>query len=89
MVSKLVTVQNRAGVHTRPAALISQKANEFSSDISLIKDKTTKINAKSLIGLITMIATYGTELELTCEGTDENEAMEAIESLFVTKFGEE
>lgn len=48
-----------------------------------------KINAKSVIGIITMAAAYGTELTLTCDGPDEKEASEAIETIFNNKFEEE
>ncbi len=88
MISKTIKVQNRAGVHARPAALIAEKSNKFLSEIFLVKDDT-KINAKSVIGVITMAASYGTELTLICEGSDEQEAGNAIEALFNNKFEEE
>ncbi|MGF7108676.1 HPr family phosphocarrier protein [Treponema pedis] len=88
MISKTVKVQNRAGIHARPASLIAQKSNAFASDIFLCRD-TSKINAKSVIGIITMAATYGTELTLTCEGPDEQAACDAIENIFNNKFEEE
>ena len=79
MISKIIKVQNRAGIHARPAALIAQKSNNFSSEIFLCKEDA-KINAKSVIG---------TELTLTCDGPDEKEACEAIETIFNNKFEEE
>ncbi|AAS11812.1 HPr family phosphocarrier protein [Treponema denticola] len=88
MISKTIKVQNRAGIHARPAALIAQKSNNFSSEIFLCKEDA-KINAKSVIGIITMAAAYGTELTLTCDGPDEKEASEAIETIFNNKFEEE
>ncbi len=88
MISKLVKVQNRAGIHARPAAIIVQKANEFTSEIYLEKD-TSKINAKSVIGLLTMAASYGTDLNLVCDGPDEEKALSEIEELFNNKFEEE
>ncbi len=88
MISKLVKVQNRAGIHARPAAIIVQKANEFTSEIYLEKD-TSKINAKSVIGLLTMAASYGTELNLVCDGADEEKALSEIEELFNNKFEED
>ena len=88
MISKTIKVQNRAGVHARPAALIAEKSNKFLSEIFLVKEDA-KINAKSVIGVITMAAAYGTELTLICEGSDEKEACNAIETLFNNKFEEE
>lgn len=88
MTEKILTVRNRAGIHARPAALIAQTANKFSSEITLEKDFTT-VNAKSIMGVITMAAGYNTTLTLKAEGTDEQEAAEAIFSLFESKFEEE
>ncbi len=88
MKSQLVKVQNRAGIHARPAAIIVQKANEFTSEIFLEKE-SAKINAKSVIGLLTMAASYGTELKLICDGSDEEEALSSIVALFDNKFEED
>lgn len=88
MIEKILTVRNRAGIHARPAALIAQTANKFASEISLEKD-TTNVNAKSIMGVITMAACYNTNLTLKVEGSDEKEAAEAIFNLFESKFEEE
>ncbi len=88
MIVKKLKVTNRAGIHARPASLIVQKANEFFCEIFLQKDDA-KINAKSVIGILTMAAAYGTELELICDGQDEEAACAAIESIFNSKFEEE
>lgn len=88
MVEKLVTVRNRAGIHARPAALIAQTANKYSSEIILERDSTT-VNAKSIMGVITMAAGYNTVITLKVEGADETEAAEAIYNLFESKFEEE
>ena len=89
MVEKLLTVRNRAGIHARPAALIAQTANKFSSEIIIEKDSSTSVNAKSIMGVITMVAIYNTTLTLKAEGADEKEAAEAIFNLFESKFEEE
>lgn len=89
MVEKLLTVRNRAGIHARPAALIAQTANKFSSEIIIEKDSLTSVNAKSIMGVITMAAIYNTTLTLKAEGADEKEAAEAIFNLFESKFEEE
>ena len=85
MVEKILTVKNRAGIHARPATLIAQLANKFTSEITLEKDSIV-INAKSIMGVITMAAGYNTTLTLKVEGPDESEAASAIEDLFEKKF---
>lgn len=88
MVEKILTVRNRAGIHARPAALIAQTANKFVSEI-LLEKETTSVNAKSIMGVITMAAGYNTTIILKVEGSDEKEAAEAILTLFESKFEEE
>ena len=88
MIEKMLTVKNRAGIHARPAAIIAQTANKFSSEITIEKDSTV-INAKSIMGVITMAAGYNTELIVKAVGSDEEAAVEAIFSLFENKFEEE
>ncbi|MCR4939914.1 MAG: HPr family phosphocarrier protein [Treponemataceae bacterium] len=87
-VEKILTVRNRAGIHARPAALIAQTANKFASEILIEKDSTT-INAKSIMGVITMAAGYNTVLTLKAEGSDAQEAVNAIYTLFENKFEED
>lgn len=88
MTEKFLTVLNRAGIHARPAALIAQTANKFSSEITIEKDSAA-VNAKSIMGVITMAAGYNTQLVLRAEGSDEKEAVDAIVQLFETKFEED
>ena len=88
MVEKILTVKNRAGIHARPATLIAQLANKFTSEITLEKDSIV-INAKSIMGVITMAAGYNTTLTLKVEGPDESEAASAIADLFEKKFDDE
>ena len=88
MVEKILTVRNRAGIHARPAALIAQTANTFASELILEKDAMT-VNAKSIMGVITMAAGYNTQLVLRAEGEDEKQAVEAIVQLFESKFEED
>ena len=87
MIEKILTVRNRAGIHARPA-LIAQTANKFASEI-LLEKETASVNAKSIMGVITMAAGYNTTLTLKAEGADEKEAAEAILALFESKFEEE
>lgn len=88
MVEKILTVQNRAGIHARPAAIIAQTSNKFQCEVMLSRDGMT-VNAKSIMGVITMAAGYGTQLTLKTEGPDESEAASTIEALFNSKFEEE
>ena len=88
MTSKTVTIKNRAGIHARPAALIVNTANQFDSDIYLEKD-SMRINGKSIMGIITLGASYKTEITIIAEGPDEAEAIEAIEKLFENRFEED
>ena len=87
MISKELEVLNRAGIHARPAAEIAKKASAFSSDIFFEHD-TMKVNAKSIMGVITLGATYKTKLICTCSGADENDAMKGMEDLFLSRFEE-
>jgi len=88
MVEKTTVIQNRAGIHARPAALIVQTAGKFKSKISLQKGDDS-INAKSIMGIITLGAGFGTEIRIIAEGEDEMQAVEAIERLFLNRFEEE
>lgn len=88
MTEKTLTVKNRAGIHARPAAMIAQVANRFNSEVSIEKDSTT-VNAKSIMGVITMAAGYNTVLVLRAEGPDEAQAVQAIFDLFESKFDED
>lgn len=88
MVSKEVTIQNRAGIHARPAAMIVQTASKFKSTVFLSREDE-KINAKSIMGIITLGAGYQAVLDVSAEGPDEAEAVDAVASLFENRFEEE
>lgn len=88
MITKKIIVQNRAGLHARPSSLIVQTANKFQSNIMFEKEQVT-VNAKSIMGVITMAAGYQTELTVSADGPDEAEAIAALEQLFAAKFEEE
>ncbi|MBS1538281.1 MAG: HPr family phosphocarrier protein [Bacteroidetes bacterium] len=87
MIQETLTVLNRAGLHTRPAAMLVKLAAKFKSDIYLNRDGYD-INAKSIIGVMTLAAEQGSELILTTEGTDEQDAMTELKALFESGFGE-
>ncbi len=88
MAEKTVIVQNRAGVHARPAALIAQTANKFISEAFMTKDGM-EINAKSIMGVITMAAAYNSSITIRTEGSDEDDALAALCNLFDSKFEED
>jgi len=88
MTEKVIKVINRAGIHARPSALLVQTTKNFSSNIYLEKG-TDRINAKSIMGIITLGAAYGTELKIIAEGEDEESAVETLVRLFESKFEEE
>jgi phosphocarrier protein len=79
---------NRAGIHARPAALIAQTANRFKAEIELRRGTAT-VNAKSIMGVITMAASYQSQLTLVATGPDEKDAADAIVKLFENKFEED
>jgi phosphocarrier protein HPr len=83
-----VTISNRAGIHARPAAMLVQTANKFNSEIYFEKD-SERINGKSIMGIITLGATYQSELNIIAEGDDEQQAVTALAELFERKFEEE
>lgn len=77
MAEKKITVNRKTGLQARPAALFVQEANRFSSDVFILKD-TKKVNAKSIMGLMSLAISNGTELTLITEGRDEDEALEVL-----------
>jgi len=88
MYEKTVRVSNRAGVHARPSSVIVTKTKDFKSSI-YFEYGTIKINAKSILGIITLGAAYGDEIKIIAEGPDEKEAVAAIIALFDSKFEED
>ncbi|MCX7023213.1 MAG: HPr family phosphocarrier protein [Spirochaetes bacterium] len=88
MIEREITICNRAGIHARPAALIVQTAARFKSKI-MLERAGSRINAKSIMGIITLGAGFGTVLKLITDGDDENEAASALATLFDKKFEEE
>ncbi|MFY4774952.1 HPr family phosphocarrier protein [Metabacillus sp. RGM 3146] len=77
MVEKKIEVLLKTGLQARPAALFVQEANHFASDIFLEKDGK-KVNAKSIMGLMSLAISSGTIISLIAEGTDEEEALESL-----------
>ena len=87
MFSKEVEVLNQAGLHARPATFFIQKANEFKSSIWVEKDER-KVNAKSLLGVLSLGITKGTTINVIADGVDEEEAVVALVNLIASNFTE-
>ena len=88
MTEQVVIISNRAGIHARPAAVLVQAAKDYKANIYFERGRD-RINAKSIMGILTLAAAYGTEIRIIAEGEDEKEAVETIARLFETKFEEE
>jgi len=87
MIECEVTVRNRSGLHTRPAAALVKLAAKFQSDFYIEKDGF-EINGKSIIGVMTLAAEMGSMLKLIFDGADEAVAAKEISELFNVGFGE-
>jgi len=80
-------VVNKLGLHLRAAAELVKTANKFKSHLT-IHHGIQNVNAKSLMGIMTLAAAKGTELEFAAEGEDAKEALAAFRALLANKFGE-
>lgn len=87
MFSKEVTVNNQVGLYARPATFFIQKANEVRSTI-MVEKENRKVNAKSLLGVLSLGITKGTVINISAEGSDEEEAVNALCTLVASNFGE-
>ncbi|WP_069130313.1 HPr family phosphocarrier protein [Rhodohalobacter halophilus] len=85
MVKKKVTVKNEAGLHARPSSVLVKTASKFDSDF-YISMYGYKVNGKSILGVMTLAAESGAEMELIFDGPDEEEALKIISELFENKF---
>jgi len=82
-----IRITNKLGLHARAAAKVVHAANQFESEI-FIGTNDEEVNAKSILGLLTLAATRGTPVTLRAEGEDEDAAIEALVGLFGDQFGE-
>ncbi len=87
MVKRDVVITNNIGLHARPATFFIQKANSFQSSIWIEKDDR-KVNAKSLLGVLSMGIAKGMTVTLIADGQDENGALEGLVELIETGFAE-
>lgn len=87
MVSNIVTVQNTVGLHARPATFFIQRANEFKSSIWVEKDER-RVNAKSLLGVLSLGIVKGANITVIADGGDEEEAVKVLTELIKSNFSE-
>jgi len=88
MIQQEFTIQNKVGLHARPAAVFVQTAVKFKSNIIVEKDGK-EINAKSIISVLSLGAEKGSKIIIKIEGEDEQEAMKALKELVHNNFGED
>lgn len=89
--SRDIIVSNKLGLHARPAMQFVDVANQFSSSVKVEKfgDDPMEVDGKSVMQMITLAATEGTEMRISAEGDDAEQAVAKLVELFETKFGEE
>ncbi|MGB0662928.1 MAG: HPr family phosphocarrier protein [Pontibacterium sp.] len=87
MAQKTLTICNKLGLHARAAAKFVETANRFSSEVNLIKDGRS-VNGKSIMSVMMLAATMGTEVTIEANGKDAEQALDAIATLINNKFDE-
>ena len=87
MYVKEVTVENQVGLHARPATFFIQKANEYKSSIWVEKEERL-VNAKSLLGVLSLGIVGGTTIRIIADGTDEQAAVDGLVKLVNSGFSE-
>ena len=88
MTSKDITIKNSIGLHARPATFFIQKANTFKSSIWVECGENRRANAKSLLGVLSLAITQGTQITLIADGSDEQEAVAGLCELVESGFSE-
>ncbi|OGR83375.1 MAG: hypothetical protein A2902_03045 [Elusimicrobia bacterium RIFCSPLOWO2_01_FULL_64_13] len=87
MIECELKIENRLGLHARPASLFVRTTNRFKSKIRVIKDNM-EVDGKSIMGLLMLAAPMGTVLKVIADGEDEANLVETLRNLFASKFGE-
>ncbi len=87
MITREVTINNQVGLHARPATFFIQKANEFKSSIWVEKDDR-RVNAKSLLGVLSLGIVKGTVITIAADGVDEVQAVDTLAELIDRQFEE-
>ncbi len=88
MIQETIQITNKLGLHARASAKLSHLANAFQCEIFLIY-QGDRVNAKSLLGILTLAASIGNDIAIETDGTDEKDALSQIVNLFKSKFHEE
>lgn len=88
MVEKVYVINNRLGLHARPASLFVKTTSRFSSSVKIVRDGQ-EIDGKSIMGLLMLAAGPGTELKIVADGPDENDVLVAIDDLFNRHFDDD
>ena len=88
MYIKQATVNNQVGLHARPATFFIQKANEFSKSSIWVEKEERRVNAKSLLGVLSLGITGGTTIKIIADGADEQQAVDALVKLVESGFSE-
>ncbi len=90
MIRTILRIKSELGLHARAAAKLVKLASRFESDIKLSRlNSPIQVDAKSILGILLLAASKGTELELVIDGSDEEDAMEALVELVENRFGED
>ena len=87
MYTQEITVKNEVGLHARPATYFIQKANEFKSSIWVEKEER-RVNAKSLLGVLSLGIVGGTDIRIIADGSDEQNAVDSLVALVESGFAE-
>lgn len=87
MIQQQITIINKLGLHARAASKLVNLAAQFSSSV-LLNNQGTQINAKSIMGVMMLAASKGTEMSIEVDGDDENDCMQALVNLINNRFDE-
>ena len=88
MIEKTVKIKNKLGLHARAAVKLMNLANRFTSNVKITKDGN-EVDAKSILGILTLAAVKGAKITLKVSGKDEHKALDALIELIENKFEEE
>ena len=88
MTQEIITIENKTGIHARPASIFVQTATKFKSKVQ-IQAKGKTVDAKSILMIMRMGLVRGTEITIVADGPDEAEAVKVLKDLVASKFGEE
>jgi phosphocarrier protein HPr len=87
MLEKSITIKNKLGLHARAAVKFVNLANRFGAEVKIVKEGNT-IDGKSILGILTLAATQGSEISLIASGKDEEAAIKALTDLINNRFDE-